>query len=64
MIIKLCNLVLVNDLFILHNLSHQSQVIKWANLEACPSAECRVYERVDDNDYDDERSDHCSVLLC
>lgn len=64
MIIKLCNFVLVNNLFILRNLSHHLLVIIWADLEACPSAECRVYERVNDNDYDDERSDHCSVLLC
>lgn len=63
MIIKLCNFVLVNNLLILRNLSHQLQVIIWANLEACPSVECRVYERVNDNDYDDERFDHCSAVV-
>lgn len=46
--------------------SHQLQVIIWANLEVCPSVDCRVDERVNDydDDYDDESSDHCSLLLC
>lgn len=45
----------------MYKLSHQFQVVIWAIHEVRPSVDCKVNGRV--NDCDDERSDHCSVLL-